>query len=117
MTSHLGNSRGATCAAVITGAALVAGCSTSVEPSYQDPTPQARLGAIAESAKSGSDADLPHLIESLSSDDASVRFAAIGALRRITGQTHGYRFDASIAERSEAIARWKAWLGSRTAAP
>jgi HEAT repeat protein len=115
MSIHLGNPRGVTCAAAITGAALLAGCSTSVEPSYEDPTPQARLGAIAESAKSGSTADLPHLIENLSSDDESVRFAAIGALRRTTGLTNGYRFDASYSERTEAIARWKAWFESRTA--
>ena len=117
MPSRAGTSSGANCAAVIAVTALLAGCSTAVGPSYEDPTPEARLGAIRESAKTGSEGDLPHLIENLSSDDASVRLAAIGALRRITGQTNGYRFDASSAERSEAIARWKAWLASRTASP
>ena len=57
------------------------------------------------------------LIENLSSDDEAVRFAAIGALRRITGQTNGYRFDAPSSERSEGIARWKAWLATKTATP
>jgi HEAT repeat protein len=100
--------------AVACASLLFAGCSTSVEPSYQDPTPEARLGAIKESARPGSEADLPHLIENLSSDDEAVRLAAIGALRRITGQTNGYRFDAPSSERSEGIARWKAWLATRT---
>lgn len=117
MPRHLGNSRRATCAAVLTGTAIFVGCSTSVEPSYRDPTPEARLGAIRESAQAGPEADLQHLIENLSSDDESVRFAAIGALRRITGQTNGYRFDASSSDRTEAISRWKAWLSSRTATP
>jgi HEAT repeat protein len=117
MPSPLGNSRGVTCAAAITGTALLVGCSTSVEPSYQDPTPEARLGAIRASAKSGSEADLQHLIENLSSDDEAVRFAAIGALRRITGQTNGYRFDAPASDRTAAIGRWKAWLATRTASP
>ena len=103
--------------AVACATLLFAGCSTSVAPSYQDPTPEARLGAIKESARTGSEADLPHLIENLSSDDEAVRFAAIGALRRITGQTNGYRFDAPSSERSEGIARWKAWLATRTPTP
>jgi hypothetical protein len=38
--------------------------------------------------------------------------AAIGALRRITGETLGYRFDAPEIERRAAIDRWKTWLAA-----
>jgi hypothetical protein len=49
-------------------------------------------------------------VENLSSDDPVVRLAAIGALRRRTGHTLGYRFDAPDAERDAAIGRWQAEL-------
>lgn len=90
-------------------AAMLGGC-TAVGPSYEDPTPDARLGAIRATAEAGTRADVPRLVENLSADDAAVRMAAIGALRRITGETNGYRFDAPAAERAEAIGRWRRWV-------
>lgn len=85
--------------------AAAGGCGTAVAPSFADPTPEARIGAIAASEGGG---DLAHLVENLSSDDAAVRMAAIGMLRRRTGETLGYRFDAPGPDRRAAIERWKA---------
>ena len=83
-----------------------------VGASFDDPTPQARIEAIERAGASGDRSALPRIVENLSSDDAAVRMAAIGALRRITGETLGYRFDAPEIERRAAIDRWKAWLAA-----
>jgi hypothetical protein len=90
--------------------AIPGGCGTVVGASFDDPTPQARIEAIERAGASGDRSALPRIVENLSSDDAAVRMAAIGALRRMTGQTLGYRFDAPEVERRAAIGRWKGWL-------
>ena len=92
--------------------AIPGGCGTVVGASFDDPTPQARIEAIERAGASGDRSALPRIVENLSSDDAAVRMAAIGALRRITGETLGYRFDAPEIERRAAIDRWKAWLAA-----
>lgn len=84
-----------------------------VAPSYTDPTPAARLGAIRESAQSGNTDDAQSLVENLASDDPTVRFAAISALHRLTGETNGYRFNDPWETRALAISAWKAWLAKQ----
>ena len=86
------------------------GCSASVAPSYDDPVPAARIGAIERSAAAMDRTQCENIIESLDDNDPSVRLAAIGALQRLTGETFGYRFNATSGERAEAIGRWKDWL-------
>ena len=98
------------CAAAI----AAAGCN-QVGPSYDDPTPEARLGAIRDTATHGSTQDIPRLIENLSADDASVRFAAITELRRLNGTTNGYDYRSLEPERVAAINRWKDWLAQQPA--
>ena len=93
----------------------VAGCGASVPPSFDDPTPQARIGALERAASSGDLSSVPRCVENLSSDDAAVRMAAAGALRRLTGETLGYRFDAPANERAEAIGRWRDWVADHPA--
>lgn len=84
--------------------AAAGGCGTAVAPSFSDPTPEARIGAIAASEAGP---DLARIVENLSSDDAAVRMAAIGKLRRRTGETLGYRFDDPWPDRQAAIDRWR----------
>ena len=91
----------------------LAACSGGIAPSWDDPTPQARVGAIERSVRDGrGTADAPRLVENLASDDAAVRLAAITALERATGSTLGYRFDDSPADRASSVARWRAWLAA-----
>ena len=99
-----------TLAALGCAACLAASACTVVGPSYEDPTPEARLGAIRETAATGRMQDIPHLIQNLAADDAAVRFAAISELRRLTGTTNGYDFEAAEPERIAAIEQWKKWL-------
>lgn len=98
----------AACATIALGA-----CSGGVAPSWDDPTPQARVGAIERSVRTGRALqDAPRLVENLASDDAAVRLAAITALERTTGSTLGYRFDDSPGDRASSVARWRAWLAA-----
>lgn len=53
---------------------------------------------------------LPGLVKELSNDDPAVRLYAIEALKRITGQTLGYRFYDDDEARKPAVQRWKNWL-------
>ncbi len=96
---------------------LAGGCSAEVKPAYDDPVPEARIGAIRRSAESMDRTQLANIIESLDDNDPAVRMAAIGALQRMTGDNLGYRFNATSAERAEAIARWKDWLSRQPAGP
>lgn len=100
--------------AALSACLLVPACGP-VEPSYVDPTPAARLGAIRETAQSGRTEDIKELIVNLASDDSSVRFAAISALQRLTGETNGYRFNDPWETRALGISAWKAWLAKQPA--
>ena len=95
----------------------LAGCSAEVGPSYEDPVPAARIAAIRQSADSPAAADLRRLVENLDDNDPTVRLAAIGTLRRLTGDTLGYRFNAAANERLQSIERWKEWLAAHGAQP
>lgn len=97
--------------------ALAWGCSAAVAPSYDDPVPAARIGAIQRSAEAMDRSQCGNIIESLDDNDPSVRLAAIGALQRLTGETFGYRFNATSGERAEAISRWKDWLSKQAPPP
>ena len=95
--------------------ATLAGCGSFVGGSFDDPAPQARIEAIERASAADDRGALPRIVENLSSDDAAVRMAAIGALRRMTGETLGYRFEDPEVERRAAIDRWKKWLADRPA--
>lgn len=102
-------------ALTLLAAAAVApfGCTAGKpKPDFDSPDPYARALAIEEAAIRRDRAAIPDLIEALESDDPAVRFAAIGALERITGQTHGYRSYDPEWERQAAIERWVAAFGS-----
>ena len=64
--------------------------------------------AIEYATAQGDPAAIKDLIEELDSDDPAVRYMAISALERLTGQTYGYRHYDSVMQRRDAIARWVA---------
>ena len=97
-------------------ASALAGCNASVTPSFDDPSPEARIGALERAAAADDRSSIPRCVESLSADDAAVRMAAAGALRRLTGETLGYRFDAPASDRAAAIERWRTWVKDHPAA-
>jgi len=88
---------------------LTLGCAPSEKPSLTASDPHAQNEWIAEAVKTGDWSAVQGLIELLDSTDPAERLVAIGALRSITGQDHGYRIADPPALRGEAVDRWAAW--------
>lgn len=92
---------------VLTLLPCIAGCAPSPEgEGFNSADPGARLYAITAAARSHDLSAIPHLIDSLWSEDPAVRFMAIGTLREITGRTCGYRLGDPPEDRAAAIERW-----------
>jgi hypothetical protein len=53
------------------------------------------------------------LVEDLDSDDPAVRFYAINALRRLTGEDYQYRYYDDEVQRKPALAKWEEWQKQR----
>ena len=88
----------------------------SMEGGFDSPVPAARMQAIERAARAGdrSPATLKRIVEQLDSDDPAVRLVAIGALERLTGETHGFRaYDPPI-ERRAAVRRWSEYVESES---
>src|SRR5690606_19024441 len=86
----------------------VAGCRASRGPLRLDhPDPANRIMAIKQAAAAQDPAAIPQLIESLDHDDPAVRFYAIGALHKLTGQTLDYAYYADDLERAPMVERWR----------
>jgi HEAT repeat protein len=79
------------------------------EPGFDSPDPGAVIRAIVEAAEKRDHAAIPHLVERLEHDDPAVRFAAIRALERITGETLGYDYAAPEHERRRHVEAWVRW--------
>jgi len=93
-----------------------AGCAGSeLRPDLDSRDPAARIMALKQIAADGR-ADyrtLERVIDELCSSDAAVRFYAIHTLQSLTGQTMGYRWFASAAQRDEPVKAWRRWLAER----
>jgi HEAT repeat protein len=99
---------------------LAAGCAhrawRTVGEGLQSENPSDRAQAALLAARTSDRSALPLLVERLEDPAADVRFCAIEALRRMTGQTLDYRYYASAQQREQAVARWRQWLKARAAA-
>ncbi len=72
--------------------------------------PATRLAAIRVIDENPDPSAIPDLIAALDSDDPAVRLMSIGTLRKITGKSFNYHFDASPTERNQAVSAWvEAW--------
>ena len=49
-------------------------------------------------------------MEALAHEDVNIRRATFDELANTTGETFGYRHDASTTERAQAVEAWKTWL-------
>lgn len=92
-------------------AATLAGC-TAPRPrlTVTDSDPGVKIPAIKQSAEKHDSGAAPQLVQDLESDDPAVRFYAIEALFRLTGQRFGYDYYASEDQRAPAVQRWQQWL-------
>ena len=97
-------------AATVAMTLTTGGCGdSSLGGGFDARQPAGRLTAIGHAVRADdrSPGTLRRLVEQLDSDDAAVRLAAIGALERLTGETHGYRYDDPRPTRNVAIDRWE----------
>ena len=95
-------------------ALMPAGC-ISAERKYtvsdlESTEPAVRIMAIKWAGDNKVSSALPQLVECLQSDDKSVRFYAVGALRRITGTDRGYDYKAAANLRAAAVEHWREFL-------
>ena len=107
---------------VCAGVAALAGCDGPAGPKsllkgLQHENPSVRSRSCVKAARTGDRDALPLLVERLEDESADVRMFAIGALRKMTGKTFGYRFHAGPQQRTEAARRWREWLKSGQSAP
>ena len=68
------------------------------------------IPAIKAAADSNDRKAIPRLVQCLDDRDSAIRFAAISALKRMTGQDFGYRYYDDEWNRRQAIAQWHQWL-------
>lgn len=74
------------------------------------PEPIVRVMAIKWAGDNKVSAAVPRLVDFLEDEDNSVRFYAIGALKRITGDDNGYDYKSSWHDRARAVKRWRAQI-------
>ena len=92
------------------------GCGASGQPSQdisrglQNEDPSQRVQAAVQAGNARMPQAVPLLVDRLDDQDVEVRFAAIGALRRITGEDFDYRFNEPADLRAPAVGRWRQWL-------
>lgn len=92
---------------------LAIGCTSAREQLYanfQNEDPSVRMQAISQAGKLKDSGSLPYLVDRLTDSERDVRFLAILALERITGETMGYRYYKPSQERAKAVQRWRQWL-------
>ncbi|MCK6484049.1 MAG: HEAT repeat domain-containing protein [Phycisphaerae bacterium] len=76
----------------------------------QSPDAERRLLAVRAAAQRGDRQALPLIVDRLEDEDAAVRFSAILALERLTGQRMGYQYSRPPETQSEAIRRWRRYV-------
>ncbi|HWB19577.1 MAG TPA: hypothetical protein VG711_04695 [Phycisphaerales bacterium] len=87
--------------------AVTPGCGPpATEARFDSANPSAKIYAIQRAEKDHDLSKLCNIIDQLDSDDPAVRLVAIGALRKLTGQTHGYEYSDSRPVRRAAIDDW-----------
>lgn len=77
--------------------------------------PLVRVKAIIHAGQIKDESVVPLLVDRLEDEDSGVRFYAILALERIVGTRMGYDYGAPIAQRQEAVARWRNYVAERNA--
>lgn len=106
-------------AAASTALALLVGGGTGGCTAPEGPrTPDSRylsqkVPAIKQAVERKDHSVAAQLVKDLDSDDPAVRFYAIEGLERLTGETFGYHYYEDRDARSQAVQKWRQWLGER----
>jgi len=86
------------------------GCFSPDPPSINSDSAPCAIPAVKVAAASNDHTAIPRLVEDLNDSDSAIRFAAIQALEKMTGQTLGYRYYDDEPARRPAVQRWWQWL-------
>ena len=90
---------------------LLAGCQSAPGPAgletLSDPDPLVRVSAIKWAGENKVTDAVEPLVDCLADEESAVRFFAIQALVKITGQDHGYDYKDDARRRLQAIERWR----------
>jgi hypothetical protein len=91
-------------------ALLTGGCFTPDPKSLNSDNAASADPAIKDAAIQDNRQAIPRLIVLLDDNDSAIRFAAICALEKMTGQTFDYHYYDDVPDRQPAIQRWQHWL-------
>jgi len=92
------------------GQALGSKAVADLDELLADPQDKVKLAAARGLANLGDRGSLAALLRLLSSDDLNVRVGAALTLQALTGKEFGFAGYDTLAKRTEAIAKWKAWI-------
>lgn len=95
---------------IVIMAGLLSGCFSPDPKSLSSDSPPSAIPAIKTAADTNDRSAIPRLVQDLSSDDSAMRFAAIQALRQMTGKDFGYQYYYTEAQRRPAVKQWQQWL-------
>ncbi len=98
---------------------ICAGCVTKLPEKVgikdlQSNNPAVQVLAIKWAGDNKVQKAVPLLVDLLESQDASVRFYAILALKKITGKTLGYNYAEDASSRAKGVENWRKFLKSET---
>ena len=92
------------------------GCAPPATPyprSLISERPAERIAAVKHAAEIGDESVIAILVQRLEDTDEAVRFFAIIALEKMTGERFGYQYYDSEVERARAVTRWRRYLQER----
>jgi hypothetical protein len=89
---------------------LAGGCFSPDPVSLNSDSPASAIPAIKQAADNNDRKAIPRLVDDLNDPDPAIRFAAIQALEKMTGQTLQYQYYDDELERRSAVQRWRQWL-------
>ena len=91
------------------------GCAHPREPvRFDSADVNVRIAAIRRAARTRDKSAAPQLVVALDDEDPAVRFYAIEALRRLTGERKGYDyFEDEPDLRRPAVQRWRQWIAEQ----
>jgi hypothetical protein len=95
---------------IIFAALGISGCYSPDPKSITSDSPPSAIPAIKEAGEKNDRSAIPRLVKDLDDNDSAIRFAAISALRKMTGQDFGYRYYDDEFTRRPAIDRWHQWM-------
>jgi hypothetical protein len=96
--------------ALLVLALFVGGCFRPEPININSDRAPSAIPAIKLAAQNNDRSAIPTLVHDLDDKDSAMRFAAITALRTMTGNDFGYKYYASEEDRRDSVKLWNQWL-------